>query len=151
MELDHTSRPLVVFGAPRHMAVRQARRSYRRAHAHDIDELDSEAQAPRYVFFREHDDAPSRAAASSEAILVLKEVTAGDAPQSECAVCLNDFHAEETLRAMPCSHAFHLKCIFTWLLRNGACPLCRHQLPKEEEQQEEESVHQHLTMLVLDD
>ncbi|XP_034568553.1 probable E3 ubiquitin-protein ligase ATL45 [Setaria viridis] len=75
-----------------------------------------------------------RAAASSDAILGLQEVGAGDATQTECAVCLQDLNAEETLRAMPCSHAFHQHCIFDWLRRNGACPLCRHQLlPAEQE------------------
>ncbi|RCV37013.1 hypothetical protein SETIT_8G028200v2 [Setaria italica] len=53
-----------------------------------------------------------RAAASSDAILGLQEVGAGDATQMECAVCLQDLNAEETLRAMPCSHAFHQHSIF---------------------------------------
>lgn len=73
----------------------------------------------------------ARLAASDEAILGLPEARAGDSEAAEdCAVCLQDFGAEEdTLRAMPCSHAFHQDCIFSWLRVNHVCPLCRHALP----------------------
>ncbi|KAJ1298275.1 hypothetical protein BS78_01G441000 [Paspalum vaginatum] len=71
--------------------------------------------------------------------------------RGECAICLQDFHAEDLdkirVMPMPCSHAFHEKCIFEWLGRNGVCPLCRLPLPiieKEEElkveEEEEEEV-----------
>jgi E3 ubiquitin-protein ligase RNF181 len=49
--------------------------------------------------------------------------------QEECAVCLKDFVAEDNLRAMPCTHAFHDQCIFQWLRLNATCPLCRNPLP----------------------
>ncbi|CAO2179443.1 unnamed protein product [Urochloa humidicola] len=78
---------------------------------------------------------------SDAIILGLPEVT--DRSGEECAICLNDFRAQETLRAMPCAHAFHHNCISQWLRRNAVCPLCRHQLlpttpttPEEEEDQE---------------
>ncbi|KAF8696065.1 hypothetical protein HU200_036953 [Digitaria exilis] len=54
----------------------------------------------------------------TKAILGLQEVSAGEAVVAECAVCLQDFVAEHTLRAMPCSHTFHHKCIFDWLRIN---------------------------------
>ncbi|CAN6337775.1 unnamed protein product [Urochloa humidicola] len=63
----------------------------------------------------------ARVAASSDAVLGLQEARAGDTAvaagrtPAECAVCLQDFVAEETLRAMPCSHTFHEDCIFRWL------------------------------------
>ncbi|CAL4929177.1 unnamed protein product [Urochloa decumbens] len=79
----------------------------------------------------------ARVAASSDAVLGLQEVRAGDAPV-ECAVCLQDFVAEDRLRAMPCSHAFHQDCIFRWLRVNRVCPLCRHELPTQEEQDEDD-------------
>ncbi|KAK9146421.1 hypothetical protein Sjap_006324 [Stephania japonica] len=44
----------------------------------------------------------------------------------ECAVCLNEFQAEERLRVLPtCAHAFHIDCIDIWLQNNANCPLCR--------------------------
>ncbi|CAN6336626.1 unnamed protein product [Urochloa humidicola] len=78
----------------------------------------------------------ARVAATSEAILCLQEVTGRSRSGEECAICLQDFHADETLRGMPCSHAFHQHCISQWLSRNAACPLCRHRLPTEEDDQQ---------------
>ncbi|RCV31381.1 hypothetical protein SETIT_6G172700v2 [Setaria italica] len=41
----------------------------------------------------------------------------------------HDFNADEALRAMPYSHAFHHHCISEWLSRKASCPLCRRHLP----------------------
>ena len=52
----------------------------------------------------------ARAPASSDDAIqgLLREARAGDAGMSEeCAVCLQDFVAEDRLRARPCSHTFH--------------------------------------------
>ncbi|WOL09881.1 RING-H2 finger protein ATL16-like [Canna indica] len=66
------------------------------------------------------------------AIPVVKFTRAGDdgarkgMPFHDCAICLNEFHEQETLKLLPgCSHAFHIDCIDTWLQFNANCPLCR--------------------------
>ncbi|CAH8388246.1 unnamed protein product [Eruca vesicaria subsp. sativa] len=47
----------------------------------------------------------------------------------ECAICLNEFEDEETLRWMPpCSHTFHANCIDVWLASWPTCPVCRSNL-----------------------
>ena len=44
----------------------------------------------------------------------------------ECAVCLNEFEEDETLRFIPnCSHVFHSDCIDAWLANHSTCPVCR--------------------------
>ncbi|KAE8725012.1 putative 2-oxoglutarate and Fe(II)-dependent oxygenase superfamily protein [Hibiscus syriacus] len=44
----------------------------------------------------------------------------------ECAVCLNEFEDDETLRMIPiCSHVFHPDCINGWLSSHSTCPVCR--------------------------
>ncbi|CAN8235428.1 unnamed protein product [Cochlearia groenlandica] len=44
----------------------------------------------------------------------------------ECAVCLNEFEDDETLRLIPkCCHVFHPGCIDAWLMSHSTCPLCR--------------------------
>ncbi|KAA8515765.1 hypothetical protein F0562_018624 [Nyssa sinensis] len=48
---------------------------------------------------------------------------------TECAVCLNEFRDDESLRLLPkCNHAFHVACIDTWLKSHSNCPLCRSNL-----------------------
>ncbi|KAJ8628673.1 hypothetical protein MRB53_021996 [Persea americana] len=47
----------------------------------------------------------------------------------ECAVCLNEFEDDETLRLLPkCSHVFHPDCIDSWLVSHTTCPVCRSDL-----------------------
>ncbi|XP_054788210.1 RING-H2 finger protein ATL11-like [Prosopis cineraria] len=43
-----------------------------------------------------------------------------------CAVCLNEYQDDETLRLIPkCSHVFHPECIDGWLASHHTCPVCR--------------------------
>ncbi|KAF3631739.1 RING-H2 finger protein ATL54 [Capsicum chacoense] len=45
---------------------------------------------------------------------------------TNCSVCLNEFQDDESLRLLPnCKHAFHIRCIDTWLRSHTNCPLCR--------------------------
>ena len=49
---------------------------------------------------------------------------------ADCAVCLSKFEPHDQLRLLPiCCHAFHARCIDTWLASNQTsnqtCPLCR--------------------------
>lgn len=51
----------------------------------------------------------------------------------ECAVCLNEFEDEETLRLIPkCDHVFHPDCIDAWLESHVTCPVCRANLVPED-------------------
>ncbi|KAL3516793.1 hypothetical protein ACH5RR_023695 [Cinchona calisaya] len=44
----------------------------------------------------------------------------------DCSVCLSKFEPQDQLRLLPlCCHAFHARCIDTWLSSNLTCPLCR--------------------------
>ncbi|KAK3230961.1 hypothetical protein Dsin_002842 [Dipteronia sinensis] len=52
----------------------------------------------------------------------------------ECAVCLNEFEDDETLRLIPkCSHVFHPDCIDVWLASHTTCPVCRANLVPDSE------------------
>lgn len=42
-----------------------------------------------------------------------------------CAVCLDDVPAGELLTSLPCAHAFHTRCIETWMRKSVTCPVCR--------------------------
>ncbi|PKA66262.1 RING-H2 finger protein ATL51 [Apostasia shenzhenica] len=48
------------------------------------------------------------------------------ASDGDCSVCLAEFRDGESLRRLPkCGHAFHQRCIDTWLKAHSSCPLCR--------------------------
>ncbi|KAJ1896146.1 hypothetical protein LPJ66_004171 [Kickxella alabastrina] len=48
--------------------------------------------------------------------------------ETSCAICLCNYSPGESLRLLPCRHAFHQKCIDTWLLSKNMtvhCPVCK--------------------------
>ncbi|CAK8578765.1 unnamed protein product [Lathyrus sativus] len=62
-----------------------------------------------------------------DSITVLKyRKNEGVVDGTECSVCLGEFQENESLRILPkCGHAFHIRCIDTWLRSHQNCPLCR--------------------------
>uniref|UniRef100_A0A7N4P4S1 E3 ubiquitin-protein ligase RNF181 n=1 Tax=Sarcophilus harrisii TaxID=9305 RepID=A0A7N4P4S1_SARHA len=55
----------------------------------------------------------------------------------KCPVCLLEFEEEQTALEMPCQHLFHSDCILPWLGKTNSCPLCRCELPTDNEEYEE--------------
>ncbi|XP_004642860.1 E3 ubiquitin-protein ligase RNF181 [Octodon degus] len=55
----------------------------------------------------------------------------------KCPVCLLEFEEEETVIEMPCHHLFHSNCILPWLSKTNSCPLCRYELPTDDDAYEE--------------
>jgi hypothetical protein len=54
-----------------------------------------------------------------------------------CSICLDDFEPGDKLHCLPCSHAFHSRCIAKWLSeRSATCPLCKFDVYEEEEEEE---------------
>ncbi|KAJ8908800.1 hypothetical protein NDN08_005504 [Rhodosorus marinus] len=46
-----------------------------------------------------------------------------------CNVCLEAYKAGSPVRALPCLHFFHKKCIDTWLLAGkNTCPVCKYKV-----------------------
>ena len=41
-----------------------------------------------------------------------------------CAICHDEMCVGETLRQLPCEHAYHATCLGHWLRIKAACPLC---------------------------
>lgn len=52
-----------------------------------------------------------------------------------CAICLEEYAAGDTLRALRCGHRYHMECCDRWFLgsavdysRPPACPVCAAEL-----------------------
>ncbi|XP_032082801.1 E3 ubiquitin-protein ligase RNF149 isoform X2 [Thamnophis elegans] len=42
-----------------------------------------------------------------------------------CAICIENYKAKDTIRLLPCKHIFHKLCIDPWLLEQRTCPMCK--------------------------
>ncbi|KAI7901315.1 uncharacterized protein BX663DRAFT_104694 [Cokeromyces recurvatus] len=56
--------------------------------------------------------------------------------ETDCAVCKDQFGVEEEVIELPCDHIFHDECIKPWLKLNSTCPVCRHSVLSDQQQQE---------------
>lgn len=74
--------------------------------------------------------------ASKAAIENLPEVKIESADAKQCPVCLKQFETGDKASLMPCRHMFHQECILPWLKKTNSCPLCRYELPTDDEEYE---------------
>ncbi|KAM0061159.1 putative chromatin regulator PHD family [Helianthus debilis subsp. tardiflorus] len=42
-----------------------------------------------------------------------------------CAICHDEYQAEDMIGTIECKHSFHPQCIKEWLRRKENCPICR--------------------------
>ncbi|KAI9310682.1 hypothetical protein BX666DRAFT_2003789 [Dichotomocladium elegans] len=48
---------------------------------------------------------------------------------TECAICLEDYVNDDTLRTLPCKHEFHASCVDAWLTTHKKfCPICKYDI-----------------------
>ncbi|XP_022862774.1 probable E3 ubiquitin-protein ligase RHC2A [Olea europaea var. sylvestris] len=74
--------------------------------------------------------------ASKAAIESMPTVEINDqhiAIESHCAVCKEAFDLGSEAREMPCKHLYHQDCILPWLSLRNSCPVCRHELPTDDD------------------
>ncbi|XP_012666834.1 E3 ubiquitin-protein ligase RNF128 isoform X2 [Otolemur garnettii] len=42
-----------------------------------------------------------------------------------CAVCIEQYRANDLVRILTCNHIFHKTCVDPWLLEHRTCPMCK--------------------------
>lgn len=75
---------------------------------------------------------PPASKAAIEALPIIEIVESHVDSDSHCAVCKEAFELGSEGREMPCKHIYHSDCIFPWLSLRNSCPVCRHELPIEQ-------------------
>ena len=53
--------------------------------------------------------------------------------ENTCAVCKDEFIIGQECLLMPCQHHFHKNCLLPWLNERNSCPVCRFELPTDDE------------------
>ena len=60
-------------------------------------------------------------------------------PSRDCVVCTESLTSgSKVLRLPACGHLFHEHCVLQWLNKHNTCPFCRHELPTDDEEYEQE-------------
>ncbi|XP_019196091.1 PREDICTED: E3 ubiquitin-protein ligase Praja-2-like isoform X2 [Ipomoea nil] len=54
-----------------------------------------------------------------------------------CAVCKDSLFVGTVVNQLPCSHVYHPSCILPWLSSRNTCPLCRYELPTDDQDYED--------------
>jgi len=55
---------------------------------------------------------------------------------NECSVCKEEFELKQKVMKIPCNHCFHNDCILPWLKERNSCPVCRFELPTDDQDYE---------------
>ncbi|KAI3935206.1 hypothetical protein MKW98_018395 [Papaver atlanticum] len=62
-------------------------------------------------------------------IIVTEETLTRMGFGTECAVFSENLVINDRMQELPCKHLFHPLCLMPWLEKHNSCPICRHELP----------------------
>ncbi|KAK7257825.1 hypothetical protein RIF29_32076 [Crotalaria pallida] len=91
------------------------------------------AQIEMNGFGRSENPPASKAAIESIPTIAIEESHV--CADSHCAVCKEAFALGSEARELPCKHIYHSDCILPWLSMRNSCPVCRSELPPDQNAQ----------------
>jgi len=65
-------------------------------------------------------------------------ITQNIVEKSKCPICFEDLHSQKIAVKLPCEHIFDKDCLLPWLNEHHTCPVCRYELPVDDEDFEKE-------------
>lgn len=80
------------------------------------------------------DQNPPASKAAIEALPTIEIQEIHTFTESHCAVCKDPFELQTEAKEMPCKHLYHSDCILPWLSLRNSCPVCRHELPSDNQE-----------------
>ncbi|KAI4340166.1 hypothetical protein MLD38_025029 [Melastoma candidum] len=105
-----------------------------------VDEADDFYSAEHEPLFVRPDSGLGLLPASKSTLdeLASKSVVCAEDEDRICSICKDGLAVGEEATKMPCDHVYHSDCIFTWLQIRNMCPVCRHELPTEDDNRHRE-------------
>eukprot|EP01041_Mallomonas_annulata_P002926 gene2926-5742_t len=58
--------------------------------------------------------------------------TVHEACQTECCICQEDMAVGNEVLKLHCRHVYHSQCVESWLEKHNTCPMCRSEMPLQE-------------------
>lgn len=71
-----------------------------------------------------------------------------DIDKKQCSICYYTIKNSQ-MKTLICGHAFHMKCIWNWLVLSNICPLCRKEVSKYPEYGSQENEYMYYVNAIL--
>ena len=67
----------------------------------------------------------------------------------DCSICYNVVDTTTNNCTLSCSHSFHLRCMMKWMDKAETCPLCRMDIPEEEEEGSDNKTYRNMNGILI--